>query len=67
MHLGAGLGLWLSRDQDLRDHHFLQAATLAPKQSKGFQENLNDCAKRFFNLKSYDALRKDLQARLAKA
>jgi len=67
MHLGAGLGLWLSRDQDLRDQHFLQAATMAPKQSQGFQQNLNDCAQRFFNLEGHDALRKTLHARLAKA
>lgn len=67
MHLGAGLGLWLSCDQDLRDQHFLKAATMAPKQSKGFQQNLNDCAQCFFNLKGHEALRKTLHARLAKA
>ncbi len=66
MHLGAGLGLWLSRDQELRDQHFLQAATMAPKQSNGFQQNLNDCAKRFFNLKSHEALKETLHERLAK-
>lgn len=67
MHLGAGLGLWLSKDSDLRDQHFLQAAQDASQQSSAFQENLTACAKRFFNLESQADLVKHLKRRLAQA